>query len=300
MPIPSLNFPVSTLSGELLLSAGARLDEPTLREVAERGHGCFESYPLLEHDRVREDLQLLMSKPPYSVIFGDSATQLDLQKIMETVSIVSPCLEALNYFRSQDFYTYRHILMVFALTTLLARDLLPDTSGWMQQCFASPSHDIGKTCVPLEVLRKATPLTHSERSLLSHHPLAGYVLLCHYLGDHEHFAARVACDHHERCNGSGYPRGICLNDPMVEIITVCDIYDALISPRPYRPVSYDNRSAIEELSHQAEQGKIGWSVVKALIAHNRGVAYAPDQISVSAELRGEPPAKNSYGKLVDD
>ena len=59
-------------------------------------------------------------------------------------------------------------------------------------------------------------------------------------------AARVARDHHEFRDGSGYMRGVKLNDPMVEIVAVCDIYDGLLSPRPYRTAAYDNRTALEE------------------------------------------------------
>jgi HD-GYP domain-containing protein (c-di-GMP phosphodiesterase class II) len=87
---------------------------------------------------------------------------------------------------------------------------------------------------------------------------------------------------------------------MVEIITVCDIYDALISPRPYRPTCFDNRSAIEEITRLAERGEIGWYVVKALVAHNRQVAYDPDAVWVSDAKRGSPPADNAYGIILDD
>jgi HD-GYP domain-containing protein (c-di-GMP phosphodiesterase class II) len=47
---------------------------------------------------------------------------------------------------------------------------------------------------------------------------------------------------------------------MVEIIVACDVYDALVSPRPYRPVSYDNRTALEEIINMAEKNQIGWEV----------------------------------------
>jgi len=300
MLAPRLNYPVHTLDGQLLLAAGTRIDDVTLKQVAATGQGRYQSKPLLGHKSVRQDLQRYMSGQPYGVIFGDPEGQCELWTRMEEVNVITPCLEALDYFQKNDFYTYRHILMVFALTTLLVRDLIPDCRDWLRESFASPTHDIGKTCVPLKVLRKTTPLTRSEHRRLKHHPLAGYVLLCHYLGDHNHLAARVARDHHERKNGSGYPRGITETDPMVEIITVCDIYDALVSPRPYRPTCYDNRSALEEISRLAERGEIGWYVVKALVAHNRQVSYDPDKIWVSDQMRGTQPAQNTYGTLLDE
>lgn len=301
MLTPMLNYPVFTLEGKELLPAGTLLDEATLQEVATAGRkNTPRFFPLLDHGQVRIDLKRLMNSPPYNVIFCDPESQHEIWPMMAEVNIIEPCLKALEYFHKKDFYTYRHILMVFAMTTLLTRDLIPDCQDWLRESFASPTHDLGKTCVPLDVLLKTTPLLHSERRLLEHHPLAGYVLLSYYLGDHNRLAARVARDHHERKNGSGYPRGIKDTDPMVEIITVCDIYDALVSPRPYRPTCFDNRSAIEEITKLAERGEIGWYVVKALVAHNRQVDYDPGEVWVSDEKRGKPPADNSYGVLVDD
>ena len=119
------------------------------------------------------------------------------------------------------------------------------------------------------MLKKTTPLTKTERGFIEHHAAAGYVILSYYYKDIQHLACKVALDHHERRDGSGYPRGILLNDPMVEIIAVSDIYDALIKPRPYRSGPYDNRTALEEITEMAEQYKIGWDVIKALFAHNR-------------------------------
>jgi HD-GYP domain-containing protein (c-di-GMP phosphodiesterase class II) len=299
--IPTLNYPVHTLDGQQLLPPGTRLDEAVLHEVATAGRRNRLTFlPLLKHGRIRQDLRQFMLRRPYKIIFGDAGTQRDIWRLMEDVSVITPCLDMLDYFRQNDFYTYRHILLVFALTTLLTRDLVTDDLDRLRESPASPTHDIGKTCIPLEVLRKSTPLTRSERKLLEHHTLAGYVQLCHYLGDHTHFTARVARDHHERKNGSGYPRGIRETDPLVEIITVCDIYDALVSPRPYRPICFDNRSALEEITRLAERGEIGWYVVKALVARNRQVPFDPGGVWVSDEKRGNPPADNAYGILIDD
>jgi HD-GYP domain-containing protein (c-di-GMP phosphodiesterase class II) len=85
---------------------------------------------------------------------------------------------------------------------------------------------------------------------------------------------------------------------MVEIVVACDIYDALVSPRPYRPMSFDNRSALEEITHMAEQNKLSWDVVKVLIAKNRKAQPHFQDCSISKETRGEIPGKNLYGKII--
>ena len=109
-----------------------------------------------------------------------------------------------------------------------------------------------------------------------------------------------ALDHHERRDSSGYPRGIPLQDPIVEIIAVSDIYDALIIPRPYRSTAYDNRAALEEITKMAEQNKIGWDVVKILIAHNRKSKPHYREMKISAEKRATPPLYNVYGIISED
>lgn len=135
--------------------------------------------------------------------------------------------------------------------------------------------------------------------MLDHHPLAGQVLLAYYLGDHTHPAVVVARDHHERRDGSGYPRGITDLAPVVELVAACDVYDALLSPRPYRPKPFDNRTALEELTTLAEQGKLGWEYVAALVARNRKGQPAATEVIVSRDRRGVPPVGNCYGTLED-
>jgi HD-GYP domain-containing protein (c-di-GMP phosphodiesterase class II) len=85
----------------------------------------------------------------------------------------------------------------------------------------------------------------------------------------------------------------------VEVIVVSDIFDALVKPRPYRSGVYDSRTALEEITAMSEQGKIGWDVVKALIARARKSRTRYKEITISAEKRGSPPLDNVYGILAD-
>lgn len=151
----------------------------------------------------------------------------------------------------------------------------------------------------LEFMSQTNPLSRTERGILEHHTLAGFVLLAFYQKDCQDFAAKVARDHHERRDGSGYPLGVTSVDPMVEIIAASDIYDALISPRPYRPLCYDNRTAWEKLMDMAGQGKIGMAVVQALVAHNRKTKPHPKECKVSTGKRGTPLQENLYGVFAD-
>lgn len=290
MPRLTLQHPIRTLDNELLFSPGTFLTKETLDAVID-SHGpySYQTYPLLPHGSVKEDCVNFLSTPPYDIIFLGKEPVADLLNLLKMTHLSIPILESLDYFKQHDFYTYAHILMVFALSTLLGRDLIPDYQECIQLSATGPTHDIGKICVSLEILKKTTPLTKTERGLIEHHAAAGYVLLSYYFRDIQNLACKVALDHHERRDGSGYPRGIPLEDFLVEIIAVSDIYDALIKPRPYRSTAYNNRAALEEITKMAEDNKVGWDVVKALIAHNRKSKPHYRDIKISAEKRAAPP-----------
>lgn len=292
---------VVTLTGELLLPAGTRLAAATMADLARRRSGpASTSHPFADLAALQWDLREFLAARPYNTIFANPAETEEILRLMGQVHLLQPVIDSLDYFREKDFHTYRHCLTVFALSTLLARHLYPDDQRSLLGALAGPSHDLGKVCVPPEILQKRTPLTRDEASILKNHALAGYLLLVYYTGDGDHLTAKVARDHHERHDGSGYPRRINGVDEMVEIVILSDIYDALISPRPYRPVSFDNRSALEELTRMASQGQIGWLALKALVAFNRSSRPDYHHCDVSLERRGVAPVNNVYGLRVGE
>lgn len=300
MPGLTLFHPVYTLDQQQLFPAGTVVTREILKARIDSDETVlYKSLSMLQYGSVKQDLTHLITPPPFKIIFNEPGTVHEVFSIMDQVSLPIPFLESLDFFRKHDAYTYRHILIVFALSALLTRDLIPQFNDQIHNISTSPIHDIGKVCVPLHILKKCSPLTRRERDILMNHTTAGYVLSCYYLRDTEHSTAIVARDHHERRDGSGHPRGIRLNDLMVEIVAVCDVYDALISPRPYRPVSFDNRTALEEITAMAERNKIGWEVVRALVSHNRKNKPHHGESMVSLEKRGIPPKSNIYG-VIDE
>ena len=297
----TLLYPVHTLNKQLLFPAGSILSAEIFDSfVSSNRTTSYQNYSLLQYSSIKEDLLNFLGLSPYNVVFSDERQISGLLNLMESVHLVLPVLQSLDFFKKNDFYTYRHILMVFALSTLLAQDLVSDYEDRVKEAATGPTHDIGKICVPLDILKKSDPLTKTELSTLEHHAAAGYVLLSYYLKDPQNLTAIVARDHHERTDGSGYPRGIQLNDRLVEIVSISDIYDALISPRPYRPIAYDNRTAFEEITGMAERNEISWDVVKALIAHSRKDKPHYRECKVSEEKRGTPPPGNVYGVIADE
>ncbi len=296
-----LRYPVRTLDGQEILPSGTVLSEAALEEVAARGKEVpAPALPAMEFGTVRRDLNALTGRGAYRTIFGGEAEYRGLLHLLEMTRLPLPVLESLEYYKRSDPYTYHHVLLVFALSSQIARNLLDEFEEILQEATAGPFHDFGKICVPLTVLTKRTPLRKSERNVLEHHTVAGFVLLSHYLKDPGCLAAVIARDHHERLDGSGYPRGIILSSRFVEIVAACDVYDALISPRPYRESIYDIRTALEVITGMAEEGKIGWDVVQALVSHHRKGKPRPEECTVSIEKRGRHPEGNVYGIVLDD
>ena len=117
---------------------------------------------------------------------------------------------------------------------------------------AAPLHDIGKIAIPDSLLMKPGPLDDDERKSMQRHPGIGYELL---QDSHNRFiqvGATIARHHHERFDGTGYPDRLAGNDIPIEarVVTVADIFDALISPRPYKR-AWSIEEALEFIESQS-------------------------------------------------
>jgi HD-GYP domain-containing protein (c-di-GMP phosphodiesterase class II) len=290
-----LAYAVTDLEDNLLLPAGTLLSRQVMETLASSEPGTTKTHRLLDCSQVRDDLLSYLSVPPYDVIVDHGGRHAALLGIAEAVHLPVTILRSFFRFRETDIYTYRHVLLVFALSSLIAREFIADKEKLLQEVIAGPTHDIGKLCIPQSILSKQTPLSKAEHEQLKHHALAGYVLLAYYFQDPDILAARVARDHHERKDGSGYPAGKAIDDLLIDIVMVADIYDALISSRPYRPNSYENRSALEEIIAQARRGTVSQTVVRVLVALNRRSKPHHRDCVISAECRGAAPLQNFYG-----
>ena len=295
-----LQHPIHTLNKKELLPRDTLFTAKALDSVLSMNTSKnLRTVHFLSYSTIEADMRRLLDAPPYRVIFNKKEVEETMKHIADT-ELIEPVMDAMDYFKENDYYTYRHFLVVFALTTLLAGDLISDDEERADVFASGPSHDIGKICVPLPILKKIQPLTRKEHAIMRQHTVAGYTLLSYYLGNPEHLTARVAFNHHERKDGTGYPRKIPDLEFLTEIIAVSDIYDALISRRPYRPVSFDNRTALEQIIDLAINGQIGWRVVKALIARNRSKRPEGSNFEIPKTKRGKPPVNNVYGLVAED
>jgi CRP-like cAMP-binding protein len=136
-----------------------------------------------------------------------------------------------------DDTTGRHIASMSRLSHRLAvaAGLDPERAEMLLQ--ASALHDIGKIGIPDRVLLKPGALDDEEWALMQTHTTLGSQLLSGSRSEVVQMAERIALTHHERWDGGGYPTGLAGEDIPIEsrICTICDVFDALVSERPYKP-----------------------------------------------------------------
>lgn len=114
-------------------------------------------------------------------------------------------------------------------------------------------HDLGKLCVPDQILRKPGRLTPEEWAVMQRHVVQGHDLATQIAGLSAHTLG-VIRSHHERWDGRGYPDSLAgTNIPLsARIFVVCDVYDALISERPYKN-AWSHEAAVSEIEREAGQ-----------------------------------------------
>jgi putative two-component system response regulator len=179
----------------------------------------------------------------------------------------------------RDNETGLHVIRMSQSSRILALEL-----GWPAAeaellLHAAPMHDIGKIGIPDRVLLKPGKLDAGEWEIMRRHPEIGHGILSGHASPLLQLAAQVALTHHERWDGTGYPRGLAgAAIPFAgRIVAVADVFDALTSERPYKR-AWSVEDAVAEVL-RGSGGHFEPRVVEAFRAR------LPDILAVTAALR---------------
>ncbi len=170
---------------------------------------------------------------------------------------------------SRDNYTLVHSLRVAALSRRMGSLLGLDSEELNTLEIGCRIHDIGKIAIPDDILLKPGKFDNLDKKIMDMHPTIGARFIASRYPDDR--VTAIVLKHHERLDGSGYPAGIGGEElsPMVRIVSVADVYEALIAKRPYKkPMS--RAKALDILDKEVRLGRMDEDAVNALkevVAH---------------------------------
>ena len=202
--------------------------------------------PLIRKDGQTLELELHAKRidwdgEPAHIVLVNDITQIKSQQekinayVKQLEGMMRATLEAVaNMVEMRDPYTAGHEKRVGVIARDIAREM-----GWPEErCLPMELvglvHDIGKIAVPAEILTKPTKLTDIEMQLMRIHPQAGYDIIKHVPFPLP--VAEIIYQHHERMDGSGYPRGLKGEEilPESRVLAVADVIESMATHRPYR------------------------------------------------------------------
>lgn len=166
---------------------------------------------------------------------------LDMETLVaDSLMLLHPPSGDINIFdmvhnmRQYDDQTFAHSLNVGLICNIFATWLGMSTQECKLALECGLLHDIGKTKIPENIIKKPERLTDTEYQIIKTHPIEGYKVLQKY--DINEHIKNAALMHHERCDGSGYPLGLKSEriDEYAKIVAIADVYEAMTAARLYR------------------------------------------------------------------
>ncbi len=212
--------------------------------------------------RISEGVQYLYNNPS-APEFTQTSSRItnDLMKAITDNQAVAVDISAL---RASDEYTFKHSVDVATMSMIIAKKMGYPRDQIYEIGISGLLHDMGKSKIPLEVLNKPGRLTDEEFEVMKTHALLGYRILQEKKEISDEIRYGVL-QHHEKMNGKGYPLGVTADKihKFAKIMSVADVYDALVTERPYKK-AFSQRTAVEMIMSMTEELDI--NAMKAFLA----------------------------------
>lgn len=227
-----------------------------------------------------------------------------IENIMDDINSREDVMIMLMNINSMDHYLYRHSLNVCIYTLLLGQFHGYSKEELSLLGLGALLHDIGKTKLPLEILNKPGRLNDEEYEIIKRHTEYGFDMLRQEPNIHA-ISAHCAYQHHERLDGTGYPRGLAGNEihEFARWIAITDAYDAMTTHRTYRAAMLPHQ-ALEVLytgcGHWYEKSKLELFRNKvAIYPLGMSVKLSTGEQGVVAKIHGYMPQRPVIRILTD-
>lgn len=165
----------------------------------------------------------------------DESSRTVTEALMSSLNNSKSASISLDILKVSDEYTFKHSVDVGAMSLILSKELGESREFMEHVALAGILHDIGKSKVPLEILNKTSKLDDEEWKIMQMHPIYGFQMICK-IDNIPKCVKEGVIQHHEAMDGSGYPLGLKGDKigKIAKILTIADVYDALVTQRPYK------------------------------------------------------------------
>lgn len=261
-----LAHPVKSPNGSILLTKGIKINHETIKKLSKLGVFVVyvedDSLPnmsisqmVLESTRkesIEAIKEVMLKNTITKEVTKNSRESINLNRLTYVVNnLVDDLLTNINVLSSfaevrlLDNYTYNHSLDVCIYSLILGHKLKYTRTQLLELGLGAILHDVGKSKIPIKVINKPGILTPEEYQIVKEHPVLGYEIIRNNKKI-PLLSAHIAFQHHERYNGSGYPRKLKGDEihPYAYIVGLVDMFDALTAEKEYRP-KFSLKEAVE-------------------------------------------------------
>ena len=249
VPGMRLSRPVYGLKGQMLLNRGVELTLSYISGLKRNNVLAItvESMPGFDDMEAEEILEESVRVRAMASILNWVETTKKRKQFVDVVDNVTSITEeilsgkipsgGLAEISTADVYTFAHSIDVCAFSIYMGLYYGYKKDDLLKLGIGSILHDLGKAKIPPEILNKPGKLTDEELEEIKNHPVFGYNMLMDNISDQlSENSLEIVLNHHERYNGTGYPRGIKRDEigDMASICALSDIYNAMTTERVYR------------------------------------------------------------------
>ncbi len=225
---------ITAIDGTVLARRGEEIHDDRVAQIARISTPVRAERVWLGETGFFANIKYLIDHEKYRFITNEGRKREKLLRILSGIQFNPLVIKELEWMGRLEYH-HHHSLVVALMVTRMMMDFYEDETLAREAAAGAITHDLGISRVPASILNKMGRLDADEQAILQEHPVYSYLLLSYYYGDANHPNARIAFEHHEDLLGTGYPRKVVPENLVTRCINMCDLYDALISARPFRP-----------------------------------------------------------------